>query len=211
MINPTLVISLFVAMASALQCQGRSQDHTHLQWSETTQSVSPNGKWEVTVAPVLTSEKNQTPVTLRQCDGSLAMPLLTLQRSADLYWNPDGKDLVIVDEPVANKYSLLFFDIAKLTGEQKYDQNHVNELVVENLTARLGGKSHVEFFLPSVVSLKQDFLVVSAGGATSIDDNGPMNPYCYGFVIDLREERIHETLSERDLRQKYGATCRLSP
>src|SRR5215510_8831720 len=179
------VILLILNDVSYAQCSSVPRSHAQLQWSETAKLVSPDRGWELEVRPLLTSDENQSPVRLRSCQGTGSRTLLTLQRSAEAYWGPDSKSLLIINEPVANSNKLLFFRTTSVKGSVEEEASgQIDEAVRQRLSQELGEKRHIEFYLPQFVSWKASGFVLAVGGATSSGADGPMSPYCYGFLID---------------------------
>jgi hypothetical protein len=208
-ISIMLGIFLFLTGVSSAQCKNSSHSYARLQWSEAIKLVSPDGTWELEVRPLLTSDENQSPVLLRRCQGSDSRTLLTLQRSAVAYWGPDSKSLLVVNEPVANSNELLLFDTTSVKGDE-WKARQIDELVKRRLSQELGETRQIEFYLPQFVSWKANDLLIAVGGATSHGD-GPMSPYCYGFLIDSGTRKIRAVLPEESLKAKLGKECRVSP
>jgi hypothetical protein len=205
------VILLIVNGVSSAQCSSVQRSHARLQWSEATKLVSPDRVWELEVRPLLTSDENQSPVRLHSCQGTGSRTLLTLQRSAEAYWGPDSKSLLIINEPVANSNKLLLFRTTSAKGSVEDAFGQIDDAVKRRLSQELGEKRHIEFYLPQFVSWKVSGLVLAVGGATSSGADGPMSPYCYGFLIDPGSREVRGVLSEERLKVKFGKECRVSP
>lgn len=189
-------------------CSGMPQKHRQLQWSEATQTTSPNRRWEVVVQPALTSDNNQSSVLLRSCQGDGAWSLLTLVRSAEAFWAPGSQRLLIINQPTADGYDLLLFDVDDIAGGGVTRNTlDVDATVKEDVIKSLGKSRYIEFYLPKLVSWKDGSLVISVGGTTWSGHDGPMRSYCYGFVIDDSARRVRYLLSRKELKAKFGAEC----
>lgn len=213
-IRLTLGISaLLFAGTSWAQCSATPQHHRSLQWSEATQATSPDFRWQIVVKPILTSEDNRSPVLLKSCRGARSSQLLILRRSAEAFWAPDGNRLVIINQPNADDYELRLFDIDRFVGGSvtQEDTRDIDALVRQDLQKELGKDRVIVFYLPRFVSWSGDSLVLSVGGATSSGRDGPMQSYCYGFVLDSSRRRVRHVLSRQELKAKYGGHCQESP
>ncbi len=212
MISLALGLALLTAGPSSVPCSGPSQPHGHLQWSESAKIVAPNPAWQVEVHPVLTSDENQTPVTLHSCRNDGAWPLFTLERSAEIYWSPGSRNLLVVNKPFSGSSRLLFFSVEALSdGKRAGASDLLDRTVKQAVLQRLGEKRHIEFYLPQFVSWGKGNIVLAVGGATYSGDNGPMSPYCYGIVVNGGTLRVEDTLTAGELKAKFGAECRVSP
>ncbi len=212
MISLALGLALLVTGASSAPCSGTSPSHGHLQWSESAKIVAPDRAWQVEVHPVLTSEENQTPVTLHSCRKAGSWPLFTLKRSAEIYWSPDSRNLLVVNKPFSGSSRLLFFSVKALSdGKRAGASDLLDRTVKQAVLQRLGEKRHIEFYLPQFVSWAKGNIVLAVGGATYSGGNGPMSPYCYGIVVNGGTLRVEDTLTAGELKAKFGAECRVSP
>lgn len=207
------ILSLLLSQNAAAACHDQAQNWAHIQWSESANLVSPDGLWQVEVHPNLTSDENNTPVLLRRCSDGRSSNLFILDRSADIYWEPDGKHLLVVNQPASDVYKLMLFSVKSLFATHRSAQSsHLNSEVQATLHHKLGDGRHIEFYLPSFVSWKDESLVLSVGGATSSGGDGPMTPYCYGVLFNTTIERIVTTMSTDELKSKFNnATCKISP
>jgi len=119
---------------------------------------------------------------------------------------------LIINEPVANSNKLLFLRTTSVKGSVEEEASgQIDEAVRQRLSQELGEKRHIEFYLPQFVSWKASGLVLAVGGATSSGADGPMSPYCYGFLIDPGSREVRGVLSEQSLKAKFGKECRISP
>ncbi len=189
--------------------------HAHLGWSDFATIVAPNGAWQVEVHPALTSDENLTPVLLRGCQKAGSWPLFILQRDADMYWGPDSRSLLVVNEPLAGSNKLLFFNVKALSEvKQTPAPDELDKAVKQVLLQRLGEKRHVEFYLPTFVSWKDSNLLLAVGGITfsgKISESGPTASYCYGFLVNSDTLHIQDVLSAEELKAKFGAECQTDP
>ena len=207
-----LGISLFLRGTSFAQCSRIPQNHAQLQWSRPATAVSPNLAWQVEVHPVLTSDENQTPVTLHSCRKDASWSLFTLERSAEVYWSPDSRHLLVINEPLSGSNKLLFFPVSKLAeGKETRDSDGLDRAVKQVLHQRLGENRRIEFYLPQFVSRKENNIVLAVGGAASSGGDGPMTPYCYGVLVDRDSLQVRATVSAGNLKRKFGAECQVSP
>ena len=186
--------------------------HAKLQWSEAAKATSPDRFWEVETHPVLNADENRSPVTIRKCGESKSWPLFTLQRSAEVFWSPDSKHVLVVNQPLSGTNKLLLFPLASLsTGTRGGAPDALDKAVNETLAERLGKERHVQFFLPNFVSWKGDNLLLAVGGATYAASDGPLVPYCYGMRVNSSIMRVESVLSEKELKTSTGHSCQVSP
>lgn len=202
---------LLLAGAAVPQCDAPSQSKIQLHWSRYNKVVAPNRSFAVEVHPILDSEENQSPVTLRACETSKSWPLFILQRSAELYWSADSKRLLIVDEPLSGTNKVMLFPIDKLTQQSQANApDAINVAIKEALTRKLGKHSHFQFYLPTYVSWNGNDLLLAIGGTTYTQENGPEQSYCYGFEIDSSSMHIKKIMPDGEL-GKTGGSCRTAP
>jgi hypothetical protein len=129
-----------------------------------------------------------------------------------MYWGPDSKSLVMVNEPQADIYKLFLFDTKTLSsGRETSAADRIDEMVKQALFQKLGQGRHIAFYLPRFVSWKASDLVMAVGGATSSGGDGPTTPYCYGFLKDSSTQPVRDVLSVEGLKTKFRAECRVSP
>ena len=186
-----------------------------LGWSNFAIVVAPNRAWQVEVYPALTSDENLTPVILRGCRKPGSWPLFTLQRDAQIYWGPESKNLLVVNEPLSGGNQLLFFEIKAVSeGKQIQAADTLDDRVKQVVLQRLGQKAVTGFYLPTFVSWRANKLLLAAGGTAFYgkpNERGPIKEYCYGLMIDTNTVQIREVLPATELRAKFGAECQAIP
>jgi hypothetical protein len=210
-IGLSLLLTSGVGVAFA-QCSGTSQTSATLQWSKPAKIIAPDRFWVVEVNPVLDADENRTPVIIRKCGESKSWPLFTLQRSAKLYWNSDSKRLLVVNQPLSGTNKLLIYSVPssiKRTPESPADA--LDKAVYATLVERLGKNKHIQFYLPTFISWKDNSLLLAVGGATYAEDTGPLDTYCYGLRINSDTLRIEKVLFEKELKAITGHGCQVSP
>lgn len=197
---------------SPAQCVGTSHAHNQLQWSEPAKIVAPNHVWQVEVNPILNADENKTPVTLVSCRGAQSWFLFTLQREANLYWSSDSRYLLIVDEPLSGTNKLLLFSVEQLiTNTPNSLPDALDKAVNEALKRQLGEGVHIQFYLPTYTSWDKKNLLLAVGGESYTVNTGPINSYCYGFIVDSETSTVMNVLSKKELVAKTGRSCRVSP
>lgn len=206
-----LGISFLLPGISSAQCPGAPRNHAQLQWSQAETVVSPNRVWQVEVHPLLNSVDNETPVLLYGCQQGQSWRLFTLERDANLYWSPDSKYLLIINAPLSGTNKLLLFSINRLITGTQSASGMLDKIVNEALLYRLGGKKHVQFYLPTYVSWKGNRLLFAVGGETYTQDVGPTNSFCYGVVADNDMLQLKSVISEKQLTAESGNGCQISP
>jgi hypothetical protein len=203
-------LALLLCGTVSAQCLGESRPHGHVHWSEPTRIVAPNRSWQVEVRPVYDADENRTPVILVKCGESRSWPLLTLRRSADVYWSADSRHLFVVDHPLSGTNQLLLFSVPGLAaGAQEPPPDVLDKIVNDTLLDRLGKGAHVQSYLPTLVSWTNNDLLLAVGGAFYTQAVGPLTRYCYGLRIDIGTLRLEQVLSEKDLKSSTGQTCRI--
>jgi len=203
----TLLSLLLFTPTSWGQCTGPAKTHATLQWSEAAKVISPDHLWEIDVHPVLNTDENRSPVTISKCGESKSWPLFTLQRSAEVFWSPDSKHVLVVDQPLSGTNKLLIVS----TGVEGGAPDGLDKTVNETLAERLGREKHAQFFLPKFVSWKGDNLLLAVGGAAYGAGDGPLIPYCYGVKISSSTLHVESILSEKELKTSTGHSCQVSP
>jgi hypothetical protein len=164
------------------------------------------------VHPVLDADENRSPVTIRKCGESKSSPLFTLQRSAEVFWSPDSKHVLVVNQPLSGTNKLLLFSVPSSpvrTSESASD--NLDKTVTETLSDRLGKDRHVQFYLPTLVSWKDGSMLLAVGGETYLGDSGPLDTYCYGVRVNSNTLHVQSVLSEKELKVSTGHACRVSP
>ena len=211
MIETMLAVSLmFVSPLHA--CAARVQENARLHWSMPARVPAPNRRWQIEVTPKLDDSENRTPVSLTLCDGSASWPLFTLQRSARVHWSADGEQLLVINEPLSGTRQLLFFSIrGARTGAQVVPTSALEKVVTDTIAHRIGAQRHVDFYLPKLVSWRGRELVLSVGGHTSVDSNGPLESYCFGVALDSETFQVTKVISEKMLRARWRRSCDISP
>ncbi len=203
-------LSAFLSSSSLALCPGGPQTNGSLQWSKPARIVAPNRHWVVQVHPILDADENQTPVTLRKCEGSQSWPLFTLQRSAELYWAPDSRHVLVVDAPLSGTNKLLLFSVPTSFRAQG-TPDALERTVKVKLREQLGENRHIQFYLPKLVSWSSNGLMLAIGGQTYVGNGGPLDNYCYGLRINNETLRVDNVLSEGELRAMTGHGCQVSP
>ncbi|MBB6144703.1 hypothetical protein HNQ77_002659 [Silvibacterium bohemicum] len=207
-----IILSLLLTGTSRAQCSGPVRTHANLHWSEEAKVSSPDRVWEVKVHPVLDADENRSPVTIRKCGESKSWPLFTLQRSAEVFWSPDSKHVLVVNQPLSGTNRLLLFPVPgspAQTSEPASDD--LDKTVTETLAERLGKGKHVQFYLPTLVSWRDSSMLLAVGGETYLGDSGPLDTYCYGLRINSSTLHVESVLSERELKASTGHACHVSP
>lgn len=207
MVMPLLVLS-HMATASCIKTKSSGR----LQWSEPATITSPDHRWQIEVRPVLTSNYNETPVSVRNCKTNRSFNLFTLTRNADLYWSQSSKSVFVIDNPTDGTSRLFIFLIDNELEGSHSNHDLINYNVKNAVMKAIGSNRQIVFYLSSFVSWNDDKLVLVVGGTTSSGDNGPMKPYCFGMVINTDSEDVTAVLSSKELRKKFkGTICRIYP
>lgn len=209
----TLIPLLLLSRAVMAECSVSTMNNGHLQWSEPATITSPNHKWQVEVHPILTSDYNQTPVSLRNCDTNKASKIFTLERSAELFWDPNSKYFLVINKPNSDDYRLLIFHVSNLSKHNHiHHPSALDDSIKKLIDNHLGKNKRIRFYLPSYVSWKNEKIAIAVGGTALPAGDGPMSPYCYGAVIDADKENVTTFLSKDDFKRKFkNAACQIYP
>ena len=208
----TGALALLLAGAGVSPCAGPVRTHLHVQWSTPATMVAPDRSWVVEVHPLLDAASNQTPIMLRRCDDSQQWPLFTLERSADLHWSADSKQLLIVDQPLSGTNKLLLLSIPAIaTGRSDSSVDALDRMVTVSLKERLGTGALMQFYLPAVVSWTDSTLLLAVGGETYVGTGGELGRFCYGVRVRTDTLHLDDVLSEAELRTRSGHGCQVSP
>src|SRR5262249_44801220 len=124
----------------------------------------------------------------------------------------DSKHLVVVNQPWSGTNKLLFFSVPSETATiRQILLDSLDKAVNETLIKYLGVKKHIQFYLPTFVSWKDRSLLLAVGGTTSIQSVGPVDPYCFGMLINSDTLRVEKVLSEKELEASTGHSCLVFP
>jgi hypothetical protein len=204
---------LLLSQGAIASCNGVIQKHAHIQWSNSASIVSPRGGWQLEVHPDLTSDENNSQVSLRRCSDGRSSKLFTLERTAEIYWSPDGDRLLVINQPTRDVSKLIFLDAKSL-----FDANEsplafaLGDELQSNVQQRLGASRRIEFYLVNFVSWSNKTLTLSVSGATSSGADGPMTPYCYDALLDTGGALVNTHISGDDLRSKFdNSSCKVFP
>jgi len=204
-----LMAIFFLATAGTTNCGQAGGSNAHIQWSASAIATAPDHSSQLEVHPVLTSDENASPVVLRSCADGSVHQLFTLERSADVYWGPTSIDLLIINQPNADKYDISMFSARGQNSGMV--EKIFNDAVVSRLLKAEGPDRRVVFYLPRFISWKGNELLLAVGGATVAAKGGPMSSYCYGMMINSQTLQISRTFSAEDLKRQYAAECQLAP
>jgi hypothetical protein len=204
-----LSVILYLAVAGVTDCGQAASSGNHIQWSESAVMPAPGRLAQVEVHPILNADENASPVLLRFCPQGRTHHLLTLERSADVYWGTDSHALLVINQPGADQYKVSVVKIREKNGDVV--ENVLDNGILAHVPMIKDHDRHVVFYLPRFVSWTSRTLVLSIGGATAAKGNGPMSSYCYGVAIDSQTLEISEWISADDLKTKFGAECQLAP
>lgn len=203
---------LLLSQGARASCEGVMENHAHIQWSDPARVISPDRAWQVEVRPDLKSDENESEVSLRRCSDGTSSKLFTLERSAEIHWEPDGGHLLVLNQPGADVSRLMLVDEkSRFVAGQSPLSLDVDEALRREIRQRLGANRNIAFYLLNFVSWNDKTLVLSVVGATSTGASGPMTPYCYGAVINSHSARIKSILSAQDLQSKFNTKCEISP
>lgn len=206
------ILLLSVSGACFAQCSGTSATHASLQWSEPVSIIAPDRNWVIEAHPILNADENRTPVTLRECRGSRAWPMFILERNAEIYWSPDSKHVLAIDEPVSGTRKLLLFSVASLTaGARGPPSDALDKVVSGDIAKRIRAGMHIQFYLPRFVSWKNNSLLLAIGGESYTANVGPLDVYCYGVQINTATSRVENVLPEGRLKAITAGGCQVSP
>jgi hypothetical protein len=205
----SILAAIFYLASTGIPICGQVGDrNAHIQWSEASIATAPNHSAQVEVHPVPNSDENASPVLLRSCADGRAHQLFTLERSADIYWDPASVDLLLINQRNADKYNISLFVANQKNGDMV--EKSLDEVVMRRLPKADGLDRNVVFYLPRFVSWIGTELVVSVGGATVAPGGGPMSSYCYGVMIDTQSLQA-SVIPGDELKRGYGAQCQLAP
>jgi hypothetical protein len=132
--------------------------------------------------------------------------MFRLERDAWLYWSPDRKSVLVEDYASAENGQVLLFDLGH--EEPSKTAARIDILMRHEVTRDLGPGEEVLFYFPHVVSWTGTKLIISGAMTAGVVDKPPARGRCVGFEIATRPERIVRTVSERELRRRYGDVCR---
>lgn len=203
-----LAAIFYLAVAGTAVCGQGGEHNAHIQWSEVAVATAPDHSAQVEVHPALTSDENASPVLLRTCANGRIQQLFTLERSADIYWDPTSINLLLINHRNAEKYSISLFSAHEKNSDMV--ERVLDDLVLRRMPKAAGPDRSVVFYLPRFVSWIGNELVVSVGVATVAPKGGPMSSYCYGVIIDTRRLQLI-AVSGDELQRRYGAQCQLAP
>ena len=180
--------------------------HAYLHWSAPQRVVSPDHAWELAVVPIYTGGGNHSPVVVRKRGGGRAHVVITLERSAEMYWG-GRRRLLIIDHPITMQRRILLFrlgstgDVTRLRATPDLDAD---------IRARLlAAQTRPEaFYIPTFGSWTGSRLVLRLGG-TVVNRDTTMSPYCYRVTIDSRTAKVKGMAKESA--RDHDTKCRMFP
>lgn len=178
----------FELISFAAQSQGSCIEDRigqgELQWSEASSIRSLNGRWQLEVHPVLSSEENESPVVLRQCGTDKSKVVLILERSAMAYFSPNGDEFIVINRPVRDKYDILIGKSAYLLANDKNSlDKRIGSLIYDAVSKALYPSRPV-FFLPRLEKWRNRSMIFAIGGQATVDREEAISDYC--FSVEYR-------------------------
>jgi hypothetical protein len=181
---------------------------SHIHWSTPSNLRSPDGKWTIYVRPANSGDA-PADVYLSRIGTDFRSHLFELQRDAEVYWRPTGGVVVIGDQKSSNDYRVLVFI---LNAASQKSALVLNEKIAQDVKQRLGEGSQIAYYFPRFSQWSSDgHLVISVGVVTVRNGSGPFTAHCFGYIADAESQNIRSTLSESQLKEKYGASCQIWP
>ncbi len=209
MVFNVFALTALIAHPHTLACTAPIERHAELQWSEPTKVSSPNRRWELESRPVLDSPENNTLVTVRECGDAKRYILLSIHRSANIYW--DDKDrLLFINADNPDSYIISLFSLVHQKTIIPVDDKRIIDTNIKTLIKeRSGSSEQIAFYLPTFVSWGKSSLVLKVGGTMSSGDDGPMSSFCYKVTVNINKLNIkrfeHEPIDDD------SNNCRIFP
>ena len=202
-----LTASILLTQTQIVDAQA-SPAITEMRWSETMRSVSPNGSWQLEVAPQ--GEDGPGLVLVQKAAGGERHILLRLQRDGSVLWSPDSKSLIIEDRAFSDHYRLMLFHVPfPSQGQQK--ALSLDRMVQAAVKKSMNPSEEINYYLPKVIGWRDGDWLVAVGVTAVRGDSGPFIPHCFGYLADDKTLSITRSLSEAELKVGFGATCQMWP
>lgn len=180
---------------------------SHIHWSNASNLRSPDGRWTLSVRPA-SSGDGPAEVYLSSTGTGSRSHLFELERDAEVYWRPTGGVVVIDDERSSNDYRILLFT---LNATSEKSALTLNEKISQDVKQRLGEGNQIAYYFPRFSQWANNGdLVIAVGAVTVRNGSGPFTAHCFGYMAN-GESQIIRSLSESELKEKYGTSCQIWP
>ena len=202
-----LLLSLLVLSAYKSFADGVLKS-AHIHWSTSSAFLSSDHRWMLDVKPSY-SEGDSADVYASRADSEARLLLFKLQRDAEVYWPPDQDQVVILDEKSSNEYRLLIFNLKRPSEKTA---STLNGEIVRDIKEHLGSNEQIVYYFPGVARwIGKAASLVTVGAVTVHNGTGPFTAHCFGYVADLKSQKIMSELSKSNLKEKYGESCQIWP
>jgi hypothetical protein len=209
-IKSTLAVLVFALLGvkNPEACPIRAARSARIHWSEAQSVASPNCHWLVQIRP---SGDSPADVTVGRLPKGPQRLLFTLNRDGIIHWGPAQSDrLLLEDQQFSNTYRLRLFDLE--TAESGKATLEINERVREDVEGRLKPTEKINYYFPRFVSWDTGGqLVISVGVVTVFGASGPFTRHCFGYEIKISPLEIRSTISDIQLKKRFGASCQVWP
>lgn len=202
---------LLACIAALFGSQSRAEKllkSSHIHWGTSSTLRSPDGNWMLYVRPA-SSGDGPADVYLSRTGTESRSLLFELQRDAEVYWRPTQGVVVVVDEKSSNDYRILVFT---LRNPSEKSALVLNEKMAHNVRQSLGPDNQIVYYFPRLSQWSSSGdLIVTVGVVTARNGSGPFTAHCFGYIASDESQSIRSSLSESDLKEKYGASCQIWP
>lgn len=203
-----IVLACIVTCSALLNMSQSSPKSEHIHWSAPSTLRSPDGKWLLQVRSGV-SENAPANVYLSHLKTEPGFRLFELQRDAEVYWRTTQDVLVVVDEKASNDYRILVFN---LKNPSEKSALVLNEKLLQDVKKRLGSDNEIVYYFPRFSQwLRNGNAVIAVGVVTAHNGSGPFAAHCFGYIASDKSQSIQSTVSDSDLKRKYGASCQIWP
>jgi hypothetical protein len=209
--STTLIgLTAFAGGACATEPPGLNAFHARLHWSQPAKVESPDHVWELAVHPIYHDGGNHSPVVVRKHGGKRANVILTLERSADIYWSGRSR-LLVIDHPITVPRRILLFRLESTGAATRLRRTSDLDADIRDRALRaLGRAENVAFYIPTFGSWTGSRLVLRVGGTFVYNNvDSRMTPYCYRFTVDSRTGKVEGMAKESAL--EHSTKCQIFP
>lgn len=214
-----LVAEVSTASAATLPVAANSIKPFYLDYStQGARAVSPDGKFEITV----TGEKKSLGawVTVDEPAQGWSIQVWPIERNVDVLWQPDSQVFALTDNRYANKSYVLIVGTefrmdGPALGVERIDITPLLRQAFASSARQYYETTNYDtsyaFYAKALYWTSNEDLLVGVSTITSLAlpqharGAAPgVKGWTLGYLLDVQKKKIIETLSQEDVREKYG-------
>lgn len=201
-----LLATLTVISATVLTAEMKDVSTVSLHSYQLTSSISPIGHWKLTLKSAGTEEQGPTMWLVGGADRKVFIG--RLQRDAELAWCPDGRCLLIVEQPSIEDVRLVVFRL----GANAERVLGVDTVIRKSIQRSVGYGSSILFYNVRPLKWTDETHVLLAAQARYVKKGTSASAELFteGYVVDLDSGSVAQRVPAADLKSKYGFSQRIA-